>query len=78
MFYGVYCPAKDDLFCVPGGVAFAELFKRDGILPCDVVLVIRAKEFVEWRGRDATSSVFSLLPPLGFTDEIIDVYLNLC
>ena len=47
LLHSVDCPADDDLLFAPGGVAFAELLERDGLLPCDVVLVIRSKEFVD-------------------------------
>ena len=40
-------PAKDDLLCAPGGVAFVELLEGDWFLPCNVVLVVRAEEAVD-------------------------------
>ena len=72
----VDCQAKDDLFCAPGGVALTELFERDGLLPCNVVFVIRVKEFVD--GTEEMPHHLSSLfwPPLGYTDKIIEVYFD--
>ena len=65
LLHGVDCPAKEDLFYDPGGVAFAELFERYGLIPYNVVLFIRAKESVD--GAEEVPRHLSSLccPPLG-------------
>ena len=78
LFCGVYCPAKNDLFCDPGGVAFAELFKRDGFLSCYVVLVIWAEEFIDGVEEMPCHLLSFFCPPLGYTNKIIEVYLDVC
>ena len=66
------------MFCAPGSVAFAEIFKRDGFLLCYVVLVIWAEEFIDG-AEEMTCHLSSLCcPPLGYTNEIIKVYLDVC
>ena len=47
LFYGVNCPAKDNLMRAPGGVAFVDLLEGYWFLPYSVVLVIRPEEFVD-------------------------------
>ena len=76
MLHGIDFPAEDDLFCAPGGVAFAVILKIDGLLPCYVVLVIREEEFVD--GAEEMPRHLSSLcwPSLGYTDEIIEVYFD--
>ena len=71
-------PAEDDLLCAPGGVAFVELLEGDWFLPCDVVLVVRAEEFVDG-AKEVSRHLPSLCwPPLCYTDESIKVYCGVC
>ena len=76
MLHGVDCPAEDDLLCDPGGVAFAEIFERDGLLPCYVVLVIRAEELVDGAEEIPRHLSYLCWNPFGYTDEIIKVYFD--
>ena len=78
LFCSVYCPAKDDLLCAPGRVTFALLFKRDGLLSCYVVLVIRAEEFIDDAEEMKCHLSSFFCPPSGYTDEIIKVYFDMC
>ena len=76
LLHGIDCPSEDDIFCGPGGVTFAELFERDGLLPCYVFLVIRSEELVD--GVEEMPRNLSSLywPPLSYTDEIVEVYFD--
>ena len=78
LLHCVDCPAKDDLLCAPGGVAFAELLEEDWFLPCNVVLIVRAEEVVDG-AKEMSGHLPSLCWPSWFyTDEVIEVYLDVC
>ena len=72
MLYGVNRPAKDNLLCDSGGVAFAELLEGDWFVPCNVVLVVRAEEFVDG-AKEVSQHLLSLRwPSLRYTNEVIE------
>ena len=51
LFDSVNRPAKDNLLCTPGNVAFADILEANWFLTCSVVLGIRPREFVDGAKR---------------------------
>ena len=78
LLHGVDCPAEEDLFCAPGGVAFAELFLREmGSSRAMSSLLFGWKSSSMARKRCRVICRLSVAPPLGYTDEIIEVYFDM-
>ena len=78
LLHCVDCLSKDDLLCAPGGVAFEELLEVDFFLPCNVVLVVRTEEFVDDAKDLSRHLPYLRWPSLCYTDEVIEVYLDVC
>ena len=76
MLDGVNFPSENNLLCAPGGVSFAELLEGDWFLPCSVVLVISLEEVVD-AAKEVSRHLPSFdCPSLDYTDEVIEVYLD--
>ena len=78
MLYSINLPAEDNLLCAPGGVTFADILEGYWFLPCDVVLVVRAEEFVDGAQEVSRHLPYLFWPPLCYTDEVIEVYFDMC
>ena len=76
MLHCVNRPAKDDLLCAPGGVAFAELLEENWFLLCSVVLVTRSEEVVNGEKEVSRHLLSFGWPSLDYTNEVIEVYFD--
>ena len=55
-----------------------DFFEGYGFLPCDVILVVWSEEFIGGAEEMPCHLSSFFCPSLGYTNEIIEVYLDVC
>ena len=78
LIYHINHPAKHDFLHAPDDVAFAKLLERYWFLACSVIFRFWAEEFINGAEEVPCNMTSLVWPSLHYTDEVIEVYFDMC